>query len=86
VQVTLTHPFQMAQFELTQREWVELGLPNPSGLIPDGTGGCAESSCAVGNVTRLEAFEFANRYSKTKVCRLLRALPMRGGSGAWNAL
>jgi formylglycine-generating enzyme required for sulfatase activity len=53
----------MAQFELTQREWKELGFPNPSGLMPDGTGDCSEESCPVGNVTWFEALEFANRYS-----------------------
>jgi formylglycine-generating enzyme required for sulfatase activity len=63
VQVTLTHSFQIAQFELTQREWTELGLPNPSGLMPDGTGDCSEDSCPVGNVNWFEALEFTNRYS-----------------------
>jgi formylglycine-generating enzyme required for sulfatase activity len=66
VQVTLTRPFQMAQFELTQREWMELGLPNPSGLMPDGTGDCSEDSCPVGNVNWFEALEFSNRYSIAK--------------------
>ena len=63
VQVTLARSFQIAQFELTQREWVELGLPNPSRVMPDGTGDCSEGSCPVGNVTWFEALEFANRYS-----------------------
>jgi formylglycine-generating enzyme required for sulfatase activity len=56
----------MAQFELTQGEWTELGLFNPSGLMPDGTGDCSEQSCPVGNVTWSEALEFTNRYSIAK--------------------
>jgi sulfatase modifying factor 1 len=66
VQVRLSHGFQMAEFELAQREWESLGLPNPSGLMADGTGDCSDPTCPVGNVTWFEALEFANRYSKEK--------------------
>jgi sulfatase modifying factor 1 len=66
VQITLTHAFQMAQFELTQRQWTELGLFNPSGLMADGTGDCASDVCPLGNITLFEAIEFANRYSIMK--------------------
>jgi formylglycine-generating enzyme required for sulfatase activity len=64
VQVTLTHPFRIGKFEVTQREWIGLGLPNRSGLMPDGTGDCREPNCPVGNVSWFDALDFANRLSE----------------------
>ncbi len=63
VQVTFTRGFLIQQHELTQREWTALGLPNPSGRNPDGTGACSEPECPVGNVTWFEAVAFANLLS-----------------------
>jgi formylglycine-generating enzyme required for sulfatase activity len=66
VQVTLTHAFEIAQFELTQREWTALVAENPSGLMADGTGDCLEPDCPLGNVTWFEALEFTNRKSRSE--------------------
>jgi len=62
-QVTLTHAFRLQEHETTQREWTKLGLPNPSGSMPDGTGDCLGDDCPVGNLTWFEAMAFANRRS-----------------------
>jgi formylglycine-generating enzyme len=64
--VTLTHAFLMAQHETTQREWAALGLRDPSGKNPDGTGDCRGASCPVGNVTWFDALEYANRLSRAR--------------------
>ena len=63
VQVTLTDAFRIGEFELTQREWTALGLPNRSGLMPDGTGDCIGNDCPASNMTWFEALAFANRLS-----------------------
>ena len=63
VQVTLTHAFRIGQFELTQREWVAQGLPNRSGLMPDGTGDCIGDDCPASSMTWFEALAFTNRLS-----------------------
>ncbi len=63
VQVTLTHAFRIGRFELTQREWMSLGLPNRSGLMPDGTGDCLCDNCPVSSMTWFEALAFTNRLS-----------------------
>jgi formylglycine-generating enzyme len=63
VQVTLTHAFRIAQFELTQREWMSLGLPNRSGLMPNGTGDCLCDNCPASRMTWFEALAFTNRLS-----------------------
>jgi formylglycine-generating enzyme required for sulfatase activity len=64
VQVTLTRSFRIGQFEVTQRMWTGLGLPNPSGRNPDGEGDCLEADCPVGKVTWVEALQFANLLSR----------------------
>jgi formylglycine-generating enzyme required for sulfatase activity len=66
VDVTLTRSFLIQQFENTQAQWTALGLPNPSGLMKDGTGDCADPECPVGNVTWFEVVEFANRLSESE--------------------
>jgi formylglycine-generating enzyme required for sulfatase activity len=59
--VTLTRRFLMKQHEVTQVEWTAMGLPNPSGLRPDGLAGDgSDPSCPVGNVTWFEAIAYAN--------------------------
>lgn len=64
VQVTLTHRFRIQQLELTQAQWTALGLPNPSGLAPNGMGDCSAPECPVGNMTWMEALAFANLMSQ----------------------
>ncbi len=58
VTVTLTHPFEIAQYEVTVRDWAELGLPL-SGLQP---AGCSSDSCPV-YATWYDAMIFANMKS-----------------------
>jgi formylglycine-generating enzyme required for sulfatase activity len=65
-QVTLTRRFRLQRHELTQREWKALGLPNPSGKLPDETGDCLADACPIGNVTLFEALAFANRRSEAE--------------------
>ena len=60
VQVSLTRAFRLGQFEVTQNEWTNLGLPNPSGHNADGTGDCIDNDCPVGKVTWVEALAFTN--------------------------
>ncbi len=66
VQVTLTHRFAIQQNELTQGEWTSNGLPNPSGLMPNGTGDCIGVDCPVGNITWMEALAYANLLSSNE--------------------
>lgn len=70
VQVTLTHPFEIAQHEVTQAEWVAQGLPNrataPSydaGAL-SAYGSCLEPSCPATNFSWFDALEYANRVSR----------------------
>ena len=63
---TLTHGFEIQQYELTQKQWTDLGLPNPSGSREDGQD-CLEPSCPVGHVTLSEALAFANLLSERHV-------------------
>jgi sulfatase modifying factor 1 len=63
--VTLTHHFEIGQYELTQGEWTALGYPNPSGLLTNGTGDCVDDPrCPLGNVTWFEAVALANTLSQ----------------------
>lgn len=60
--VTLTHAFEIQQYELTQAQWVAQGLPNPSGEV-EYAKDCLEAQCPVGNVSWTEALAFANLLS-----------------------
>ncbi len=66
VQVTLTHDFEIGQFEASQAEWTHLGLPNPSGVTDAGTGDCLAPDCPVGGITWFDALEYANRFSAAR--------------------
>lgn len=66
VQVTLTHDFEIGQFETSQAEWTSLGLPNRSGLTKSGYGDCIAPDCPVGGISWFEALECANRLSATR--------------------
>ncbi|NUP11905.1 MAG: formylglycine-generating enzyme family protein [Polyangiaceae bacterium] len=65
VTVTLTRPFALQQYELTQEQWIQFGWQNPSGLIQNGTGDCMEPACPVGQTTWFEAAAYANKLSET---------------------
>ena len=61
VPVTLTHPFYIGQYTVTQKQWTSLGLPNPTVEgPPNGCRGCLEPNCPVTNFTWFEALAFAN--------------------------
>jgi formylglycine-generating enzyme len=63
VQVTLTHPFELGRFEVTQRDWTREGLSNPSTRdndFPD-LGDEIGPEYPVGNITW---FAFANLRSE----------------------
>lgn len=84
VQVTLTHRFALQQNELTQGEWLDHGVPNPSGLMPNGTGDCIGPDCPMGNITWMEALAFANLLSASEglqVCYELEQCTGQLGEG-----
>jgi formylglycine-generating enzyme len=61
--VTLTHPFEIAEHELTQEEWGRLVPRNPTGPGPY-VNGCVSPDCAVGQVSWFDAVWYANELSK----------------------
>jgi formylglycine-generating enzyme required for sulfatase activity len=65
VAMTLTHDFFIGQTEVTQRAWMSLGYPNPSGLWFDTDGGdCTDSpECPAGSITWYEAVSYGNALS-----------------------
>jgi formylglycine-generating enzyme required for sulfatase activity len=74
----------MHQFEVTQQQWTVEGLPNPSGLMANGTGDCLESDCPVGNVSWIEVAAFANLLSQKEgltPCYLLGSCQGQLGAG-----
>ena len=83
LQVTLTHRFRIQQLELTQGEWTTQGLPNPSGLMANGTGDCIADNCPLGNVTWFEALAFANLLSRNE--GLTECYVLTGCTGATNS-
>jgi formylglycine-generating enzyme required for sulfatase activity len=83
--VTLTSSFEMQQHEVTQGEWIAAGLPNPSGLLPDGTGDCSSPTCPVGNVTWFEALAYANALSRKHDPPLPECYVLTGCTGAAGA-
>jgi formylglycine-generating enzyme required for sulfatase activity len=62
--VTLTHGFEIQQYEVTQGDWTAAGLSNPSLFGPSGSSACAAPDCPLENVTWFEALAYANRLSE----------------------
>lgn len=62
IDVTLTHAFAIQRFELTQREWTALCVPNPSKLDPPDAdyGDCSDPDCPVAHLAWFEVVAFAN--------------------------
>ncbi|MBI4705436.1 MAG: formylglycine-generating enzyme family protein [Deltaproteobacteria bacterium] len=84
VEVTFTRGFLIQQHEMTQREWTAHDLPNPSGLMENGTGDCLDPDCPVGNVTWFEAVAFANVLSQAEglpTCYELEGCSAKLGEG-----
>lgn len=67
IEVTLTRPFIIQQFELTQEQWTSLGLPNKAGWFDGGPGNsfgdCVSGDCPASTMTWYEAAQFANALS-----------------------
>jgi len=67
--VILTHAFWIQQYEVTQADWGDLGLSNPSGseeVRKGKTGGdcTSDPNCPVGRVSWFEALAYANLLSE----------------------
>lgn len=73
LKVTFTRAFEIQQYEVTQGQWVALGLPNPStrenGIANCPGAGCPieclAENCPVGNVSWYEAMAYANALSES---------------------
>jgi formylglycine-generating enzyme required for sulfatase activity len=63
-QITLTHAFEIQQYEVTQGQWAAAGFTDPSNFGPNGNGLCAASDCPVESINWYEAVAFANRMSE----------------------
>lgn len=80
MRATLSHAFEIQQYELTQQEWTEQGLPNPSGSREDGAD-CMDPQCPVGKVSLTEAMAYANLLSEKHSPPLLSCYELSGCSG-----
>lgn len=86
VAVTITRPFLIGQYEVTQAEWVAQGLPNPSKKFDTGgsagQGDCTDDPrCPVGNMRWFEAVAFANLLSERHHPPLEPCYELHGCSG-----
>jgi formylglycine-generating enzyme required for sulfatase activity len=81
VAVTLTRAFEIQQHELTQAEWLKLVSINPSGSQSNGVNDCQQPECPVGNVTWVEALQFANLLSASTEPPLPPCYELTGCSG-----
>ncbi len=61
IQVTLTHSFEIGQYEVSEGEWIETGIPVPAPDPIDRT--CHETECPIG-VLWAEAAAYANKRSE----------------------
>lgn len=67
IEVTLTRPFIIQQYELTQQQWTSMGMPNRAGWFDGGPGNsfgdCIGATCPASAMTWSEAAQFANALS-----------------------
>ena len=70
VEVSLSRPFEIGPFEVTNQQWQAEGFAAP--LREVDTGVCRDAQCPISNINLFEAITFANRYSEH------RGLPARG--------
>jgi formylglycine-generating enzyme required for sulfatase activity len=79
--VTLTHAFEMAQYETTQEQWLEIAGVNPA--RPDAElADCTERNCPVTHMTWFEALEYANQRSERHEPPLPRCYALDNCQGA----
>ena len=68
VKVRLTQSFVIGETEVTQKQWTDAKLRNPSKIFDSGhdigQGDCTALQCPVGNVTWFEAVSYANLLSE----------------------
>ena len=63
-EVTITRPFYMQTYEVTQDEWQTLMGNNPSHFSSSGRGSNCGSNCPVENVSFYEVLAYANAFSE----------------------
>jgi formylglycine-generating enzyme required for sulfatase activity len=84
--VTLTHGFEIGEYEVTQSDWAAQGFPNPSQKFDSGPsagqGDCLTPQCPVGNVNWFEAVSFANKLSQAHSPPLESCYTLNGCTGA----
>lgn len=76
-EVTITQPFSLGRFEVTQAEYATLMGENPSYFSPAGRG----ASEVEGWVTNNFPVEMVNWFEATKFCRRLSELPAEKAAG-----
>jgi len=82
VEVSLSRPFEMGQFEVTNQEWTAAGFEAPLRNVD--TGACRDGLCPISNINLFEAVSFANRYSERRglpACYKLEGCTGKFGSG-----
>ncbi len=79
VEVTLTRPFFIGQYEVTIEDWQKAGHPVPKGLPDSGPTGCYEPSCPVGHLSWYESLAYANWRSEQE--GLAPCFELQGCSG-----
>lgn len=86
VQAKLTRTFEIGQHEVTQSEWVAMGLPvRVRPPMPDGGnpyGGCLESNCPASFLSWFDALVYANRLSKAHQPALPECYVLEGCTGS----
>ena len=82
VEVTLSRPFALGQYEVTNEAWAAEGFEVPRRDVD--TGACRDPKCPVSNVNLFEVLSFANRYSEHRglpACYRLEDCAGKFGSG-----
>jgi len=78
--VTLSHAFEIAQYETTRETWKEVIPVDPTRPGTD-MAECVEHGCPVGHISWFDAAEFANRYSAHHEPPLGACYELQGCSG-----
>ncbi len=64
VDVTLTRPFVLQQYEVTIPEWTRFGWNNPSTPIESWGQWCQDDHCPIGNLNWFDVVTYANKLSE----------------------